>query len=67
MTYRREISSSFFDCDSCTDHIEVDETGFDEALEAAKAEGWRAYIGPDKKWAHSCPSCTEDFAKERRR
>lgn len=50
-------------CDTCSEHIETDHVDFTAALEFAKSQGWRAYKGPDNLWAHSCPSCTEDFAK----
>lgn len=55
-------------CDTCSEHLEADgHIDFTAALEFAKSQGWRTYKGPDKEWAHSCPSCTEDFAKSRRR
>jgi hypothetical protein len=53
-------------CDSCPMHIETDHVEYVSALDAAKMKGWRAYIGPDKKWAHSCPACVEAYAAERR-
>lgn len=52
-----------FNCDSCPEANAPDGDTFGEKLTSAKAKGWRAYIGPDKKWAHSCPSCTEDYVK----
>lgn len=54
-------------CDTCPDHIETDHIDYTAALDFAKSQGWRAYMGPDKQWAHSCPDCTADFAKEKRR
>jgi hypothetical protein len=54
-------------CDSCPEHFETDHVDFAAALAYAKTKGWRAYIGPDKQWAHSCPSCTQTFAQEQRR
>lgn len=54
-------------CDTCSEHFETDHIDFDQARQAAVLEGWRTYKGPDKEWANSCPSCTEDFAKNKRR
>ena len=65
MTY--DSRSKNFSCDSCAENIEVEADGFGDAWAEAKAQGWRAYIGPDKKFAHSCPSCCEYFAKENRK
>jgi len=62
MTYR----NGTFQCDTCSDYIETEEEDFDEALRAARAAGWRVYKGPDKEWAHACPSCTSDHAKGRK-
>jgi hypothetical protein len=59
--------SSSFSCDTCPESLDCDDRGFAEALEFAKSKGWRAYVGPDKMWGHSCPSCTEDWKKEQRR
>jgi hypothetical protein len=53
-------------CDTCPEHIETDHIDFRKALEYANEMGWRAYKGPDKLWAHACPSCTEIYAKEQR-
>ena len=53
-------------CDECAEHLETDHVDFTAALACAREQGWRAYKGPDKLWAHSCPSCTEDFAKGKR-
>ncbi len=53
-------------CDTCPEHLECDgHVDFTAALAFAKEKGWRVYKGPDKEWAHSCPSCTEDFAKRK--
>lgn len=65
MTYDSRTKN--FSCDSCPENLEVDEDDFAAALAAAKMAGWRTYKGPDDMWAHSCPACTEDFAKEKRR
>lgn len=62
MTFRNDGS---FSCDSCSDYIATGDKDFHPAWEIARDAGWRAYKGPDKLWAHSCPSCTEDFAKRR--
>jgi len=53
-------------CDTCTEHLETEEADFEAARATAKAKRWRAYIGPDKEWANSCPSCTSDFGKRQR-
>lgn len=50
-------------CDTCSEHLETDHIDWRAARDFAHEKGWRAYIGPDKKWAHGCPSCTADFAK----
>lgn len=54
-------------CDECPEHFDTEHVDFTAAREAAKEKGWRAYIGPDKKWANSCPACCEKFAKSQRR
>ena len=59
-------STMCFFCDTCSESTETDHIDFGDAWDQAKAAGWRSYKGPDKKWAHSCPSCTEDFAKGKR-
>ena len=56
-------SNGVFHCDTCPEHIEPEGGGFSEDFAIAKSKGWRAYMGPDKQWAHSCPSCTEDYVK----
>lgn len=53
-------------CDTCPEHFETDHVDWSAAKAAAKEVGWRSYVGPDKKWADSCPSCVESFAAERR-
>jgi hypothetical protein len=53
-------------CDECPESFDTEHVDFTAALAAAKQNGWRVYKGPDKQWAHACPSCTEDFAKGRR-
>ena len=43
-------------CDGCPETYEATATEFREALDEAKAEGWRAYkVGND--WEHLCPDC----------
>lgn len=61
MTY----DSGVFQCDTCTDHIEIDGGDFQDRLAEIKKDGWRVYKGPDHEYAHSCPSCTRTFALER--
>lgn len=56
-----------FHCDTCPEHIESDHVDPSAGLEEIKEKGWRAYIGPDKLWAHSCPACVEVYAKQSRR
>lgn len=53
-------------CDTCPEALDTEHIDFTEARTAAQAKGWRSYKGPDKEWAHSCPSCTQDFAKGKR-
>lgn len=60
------FASGTFECDNCGDTIET-RRDFKAGWEIAKARGWRAYIGPDKQFAHACPKCTKDFADEQRR
>ncbi len=55
-----------FHCDECPEHIDTGCFDFTVALAEAKKKGWRTFKGPDGLWAHSCPSCTEDFAKQQR-
>jgi hypothetical protein len=64
MTYS---GRGIYHCDTCPEHIDTEEQDFGACLAALKQKGWRTYKGPDGLWAHSCPSCTEDFAKEKRR
>ena len=56
-----------FQCDSCPDYLDTDEHDLMVAIVIAKKKGWRAYRGPDQEWAHSCPSCREDYAKKHAR
>lgn len=67
MTFEMVSGAGVFHCDECPEHIETEADNFNEALAIAKAAGWRTFIGPDKKWAHTCPSCVEKFTKEKRR
>ena len=69
MTMQLDHSAQAFaiHCDECPESFDTEHVDFYEALASAKAQGWRVYIGPDKAFAHSCPSCTEDFAKRSRR
>ncbi len=64
MTFHSKEST--FSCDTCPETIECDDREFKEAWEFAKDKGWRGYVGPDKKFAHSCPVCVVDFAKSKR-
>lgn len=68
MTMQLDHSAQAFvvHCDECPECFDTEHIDFYAALESAKSEGWRAYIGPDREWAHSCPSCAADFGKERR-
>lgn len=65
MTYDSKARN--FSCDTCPENLEVEADDFAEAKTEAKSKGWRTYLGPDNLWAHSCPACTEDFAKRPRR
>jgi hypothetical protein len=69
MTMQLESSAQAFviHCDECPEAFDTEHVAWGPALEAAKEKGWRAYMGPDKKFAHSCPSCTEDFKRTQRR
>lgn len=67
MQHDQSAQALVMQCDSCPEAFDTEHIAWEPAMAAAKAEGWRAYIGPDKKWAHSCPACTEDFAKRQRR
>lgn len=64
MTYQGKGSYS---CDECPEHIDTEETEFEECRRVLAEKGWRTFKGPDKLWAHACPSCTEAWAKGRRR
>lgn len=67
MTFKIENGEGVFFCDECSEHIECDgRTDFKGSFIYAKEKGWRSYIGPDKKFAHACASCVEDFAKSKR-
>lgn len=68
MTMKLEHGTQAFvvHCDTCPECFDTEHVDFTAALEAAKENGWRTYKGPDKLWAHSCPACTADFAKQRR-
>lgn len=55
-----------FQCDTCSDHIATGEDDFTPALTEAKSKGWKAYVGPDKEYAHSCPSCVETWKTNQR-
>jgi hypothetical protein len=69
MTMKLDHSAQAFviSCDSCPESWDTEHVDWYAALGAAKKEGWRVYVGPDKEYAHSCPACTEDFAKSKRR
>jgi hypothetical protein len=54
-------------CDTCPEDIATDEREFEDRQLALKKAGWRTYKGPDGAWAHSCASCVEDFAKDKRK
>lgn len=65
MTFKIESGEGVFHCDTCPEHVECDgRSDFTGCLIYAKEQGWRTYKGPDKEWAHACPSCTKDFAKK---
>lgn len=53
-------------CDTCPEEFDTEHVDFTAARAAGHEKGWRVYKGPDKQWANSCPSCTEDFAKGKR-
>lgn len=52
-----------FQCDECPDYLDTEEPDMRAALEIVKRRGWRTYRGPDREWAHSCPSCVAKFAR----
>jgi hypothetical protein len=65
MTFKIDHGEGIFHCDTCPSHIECDgRSDFTGSLIYAKSKGWRTYKGPDKQWAHACPSCTAEYARE---
>ncbi len=67
MTFEIDDGECVFHCDTCPEHIKCDDcTDHADSLIFAKRKGWRAYIGPDKKWATACPVCVADFASNKR-
>lgn len=66
MTFDANHGNGSFHCDTCPEAIATGESDFTLALIAARRKGWKTYKGPDQKWAHSCPSCAEDYVRERK-
>jgi hypothetical protein len=67
MTFKIEDGEGLFHCDTCPEHIECSDcTDFESSRIFAKEKGWRMYIGPDKKWAASCPVCVADWSAEQK-
>lgn len=62
MSIERQGGVITFCCDKCPETHEAETGVFGEAWATAKQQGWRSYqIGG--VWCHSCPSCSEDFAR----
>lgn len=67
MTFKTENGEGVFHCDECPVHIECDGyRDFASSWTHAKSEGWRSFMGPDKKFSHVCPACVAAFAASRR-
>lgn len=48
-----------FTCDTCATNPEFYHgESFRAALDAAKADGWRAWKDDAGNWCHACPGCT---------
>lgn len=45
-----------FDCDACGTEDDTGKFRFGDALETAKAEGWRA-VNINGQWKHVCENC----------
>ena len=66
MTISKDRSGEFsVQCDECPEALGPF-ASFLDAKEAADAEGWRTFMGPDKRWANACPECVKSFAETRR-
>jgi hypothetical protein len=56
MTIHRDKGKVVFECDECGEDYNAQESVFDEAWQAAKADGWVSYkLGSE--WHHFCPDC----------
>ncbi|MDF3809292.1 MULTISPECIES: hypothetical protein [Rhodopseudomonas] len=58
MSAERNGGAWSFQCDSCTEHLDTNERGFEAALSEAKSEGWQPYLALGH-WNHACPNCKE--------
>lgn len=67
MTYDANDGNGSFHCDTCPEAIATGESDFKLARIAARREGWKTYKGPDKQWAHSCPSCAAEYILEQQK
>ena len=52
----REAGLIIFNCDKCSDFVETEERGFEEAKLKLDAEKWHA-VRVGLNWEHICPSC----------
>lgn len=68
MTFLIDEDVACFTCDTCPEHIECTGCGrdFTTAKIFAQRAGWKTYKGPDQQWAHSCPVCVANWAKDQR-
>lgn len=55
-----------FSCDTCPEVLDTEVTDSRDAFKEMKRAGWRSYKGPDDEWAHACPLCTKQWAKEQK-
>lgn len=67
MTFQMDGGAGVFSCDTCPDVINTGMENFKDASIESRRRGWRAYVGPDKEWAHACPLCVQQHAEEKRR
>ena len=57
MSSEQQGQCVIFTCDNCEEELRIASHDFREAWEAAKEDGWRAFMNRRDRWEHRCPEC----------